>query len=216
MLPPGFLMIGGHSYDYTQPHAGNSVEFWSPDYLYQKSCVLSDYPREMGVMQHVGGPTVNIVAGRLITCYNITCEIYNNGNWQHLQDTLTTRQKHTSAVFGNSVLLIGGDSNTTELIPVDGSPAQPGPFTIRHGARHCTIQVSSDVIVITGGDPLNIHNEEDWYQNDNFVTAYHLTDGKETPLSPLVNGRVEHACGVYQNSDGHQVIYHPHYKAIFL
>merc|ERR1712004_350079 len=84
-----------------------------------------------------------------------------------------------------------GDSSrsTTEWISLDGSPPMPGPFQIRHGQQHCTIQVSPDVIVITGGAS-NTYN---------YVTEYQLTgDGMERQLEGLNQGRRIHACGVYQ------------------
>ena len=94
------------------------------------------------------------------------------------------------------VLLIGGSvSRSTEWISVDGSPSQPGPFDVRHGQRHCTIQVSSDLVVLTGG-----------YETLEYVSNYDLT-GKsgETTLTRLKQGRYDHACGVYQGAGGHQV-----------
>ena len=74
----------------------------------------------------------------------------------------------------------------------------PGPFQIRHGQQHCTIQVSPDVIVITGGAS-NTYN---------YVTEYQLTgDGMERQLEGLNQGRRIHACGVYQAA-GFQVRIH--------
>ena len=66
---------------------------------------------------------------------------------------------------------------------------------MRHGYRHCTIQLSVDLIVVTGG-----------YETFDFVTEYQLTgDGKETPLTPMQQGRLGHACGVYQDVAGQKV-----------
>ena len=185
----GILIIGGYS-----SSAQRSVEYWSP--AEQGNCILNDYPRS------VQYPTANLVSGRLVACSGDTCEIYREGSWQHLQDTTVRRDFHSSATTKDAVLLIGGTiaysgedfTDTTELIPVDGSPAQPGPFTVRHKEMHCTIQTSDDVIVVTGG-----------YNTFDFVTQYHLTDGTETPLTSLGQGRGEHACGVYQDTDGQQV-----------
>ena len=186
----GILVIGGSS-----TTADRSVEFWSPT---EQSYVIRDYPREMQI-----GPTVNLVSNSLVACYWDTCEIYREGSWQHLQNTTVDRRDHSSATTKDAVLLIGGqtvegkNSNTTEWIPIDGSPAQPGPFTVRHGWSHCTIQTSDDVIVVTGG--------RDIYDIYDFVTQYHLTDGTETPLTSLGQPRRDHACGVYQDTNGKQV-----------
>ena len=189
----GILVIGRSPYaskPAVLPHdevkPPSAVEFWSPT----ESCVLEDYPRDMEY-----GPTVNLVSGHLVACYWDTCEIYREGSWQHLQNTTVRRYSHSSATTKDAVLLIGGYySTTTEWIPVDGSPAQPGPFTVRHGLDHCTIQTSDDVIVVTGG--------QDTYD---FVTQYHLTDGTETPLTSLGTPRWGHACGTYQDTNGQQV-----------
>ena len=93
---------------------------------------------------------MNLVSDRLVACSYDTCEVYQNGSWQHLQDTLYNRQEHSSATTDDAVLLIGGSysEETTEWIPVDGSPAHPGPFYIRHGYHHCTIQVNALTIVM--------------------------------------------------------------------
>ena len=110
--------------------------------------------------------------------------------------TISTRRYHISAVRDDRILLIGGEvDHSTEWISVDGSPSQPGPFDVRHGYSHCTAQLSSDLIVVTGGD--------DTYD---FATRYQLSgNGDETPLTPMNQGRSNHACGVYQDAGGQQV-----------
>ena len=141
------------------------------------------------------GPTANLVSGQLVACLDDSCEIYNGGEWHHLVETSSTRWHHSSAVKEDRILLIGGSrSRSTEWIPVDGSPSQPGPFDVRHGDSHCTAQLSADSIVVTGG-----------YDTEEYVTNYKLSDGKETPLTPMVQGRRGHACGVYQDAGGQQV-----------
>ena len=145
------------------------------------------------------GPTANLVSGQLVACYWDSCEIYNGGGeWTHLVDTSSERAFHSSAVKDDErILLIGGSysSGSTEWISVDGSPSQPGPFHVRHGYYHCTIQLSSDLIVVTGG-----------YDTEEYVTIYQLTgNGDETPLTPMNQGRYNHACGVYQDAGGQQV-----------
>ena len=147
------------------------------------------------------GPTANLVSGQLVACYGDTCEIFNGGGeWQHLANTSSTRQYHSSAVKDDDdrILLIGGwFSNSTEWIPVDGSPSQPGPFEVRHGKNHCTVQMSADTIVVTGG-----------FESEEYVTEYQLTgDGNETPLTSMrFGGRSHHACAAYMQAGGKQVI----------
>ena len=143
------------------------------------------------------GPTANLVSGQLVNCFGYSCEIYKDGEWNHLADTRSERWYHSSVQDDDRILLIGGmdTEGNTEWISVDGSPSQPGPFAVRHRYGHCTIQLSSDLIVVTGGD--------DTFE---FVTSYQLTgDGDETPLTPMKQGRIDHACGVYQDAGGQQV-----------
>ena len=168
------------------------MEFWSTADQGEGSCTMNDYPRGRG------SPTVNLVSDRLVACSYDECEVYRNGSWQHLQDTLYYRRYHSSATTDNAVLLIGGydSGETTEWIPVDGSPAHPGPFYIRHGYNHCTIQVNALTIVVTGGY---------YYHYQDYVTEYHLDDVTETPLTPLLKPRREHACGSFLNDNGQQV-----------
>ena len=154
------------------------------------------------------GPTVNLVSDRLVACYLNTCEIFQDGTWKHLQNTTVTRVGHSIAASKDAILLIGGImtdnighylsptvyTNTTEWIPVDGSAARQGPFTVGHGHDHCTIQLSADIIVVTGG-------AYTWH----YVTEYQLADGKETILTSLQQPRYTHACGFYQETGGNQV-----------
>ena len=175
------MAIGGYS-------SFNAVEFWSP---FEGSCVLRDYPRRM---EH--GPTANFVAGKLVACYDRSCDIYEQGAWSKLLNTRSKRLYHTSAQHENRILLIGGEySRSTEWIPLDGSPSQPRPFQVRHGRMRCALQVSSDVIVVTGG-----------YNTKDHVTEYQLTgNARERVMTPLVTGRYDHACGVYREAGGQQV-----------
>ena len=124
----------------------------------------------------------------------------------HVVKTESYREYHSSAQTEDKVLLIGGwGVNETEWIPLDGSMSQPGPFEVpieRHGGEiypyHCTIQVTYDVIVVTGGadGPMEAFN---------YVTEYHLTDATETVMTPMNFKRAGHACGVYREAGGQQV-----------
>ena len=184
----GILVIGGSP-------SPQSVEFWSAVDPEQGSCVLTDYPREM-----ITDSTVNLVSGRLVACCDDTCEIYREGSWRHLQDTKEWREFHSTATTEDAVLLIGGtdseynDIFSTEWIPMDGSAARPGPFTVRQGHSLCTIQISHDIIVVTGG-----------HWTGDLVTQYHLFGGPETPLTPLGQYRFGHGCAVYQDAEDRQV-----------
>merc|ERR1712020_61811 len=51
------------------------------------------------------------------------------------------------------------------------------------------------MVVVSGG----INTEE-------LVTLYHLGSGEETPLSSMNRGRLNHACAVYQDAAGQQVL----------
>ena len=108
---PGVLVIGG----YNGPSASRSVELWSP----AESCVLEDYPRDMKY-----GPTANLVSGELVACFGDSCDIYDNGEWNHLVDTRATRRYHSSLTTEDDrLLLIGGfDSRfrKTALLPSRG------------------------------------------------------------------------------------------------
>ena len=141
------------------------------------------------------GGTVSIVGNQLVACVEKSCDIYQEGAWKHLQDTIHERSYHSAVPLREKLLLIGGrDSDSTEFIPVDGSGASPGPFTVRHGYYHCTMKISEEVIVVTGG-----------WDTEDLVTEYQLTDGRETALTPLTGRRRGHACGVYNDTDGQQV-----------
>ena len=186
-MSPGLLVLGGAGGDWTsQP---KSTEFWSPDEPNGGSCVLNDYPR------NVTYPTVNFVSDRLVACSDQSCEVFQEGSWRHLQNTLENRYYHSSIATEEAVLLIGGGGSrdTSEWIPIDGSSAYPGP-QIRHGDLHCTMQIDALTIIVTGGS-----------QTESYVTEYKLNDSRETPLTPMLQPRWEHACGVYQDSLGQQV-----------
>ena len=127
------------------------------------------------------GPTANFVAGQLIACYWDSCERYNgnDNSWTKIADTRSTRYWHSSAQHEDRILLIGGRySSSTEWISTDGGEPQIGPWIVRHGERHCTIQVSSDLIVVTGG-----------YRTFDYVTEYQLTgDATKTVMTSLITG----------------------------
>merc|ERR1719462_80434 len=128
------------------------------------------------------GPTANFVAGQFIACYWKSCERYNENDksWTKIADTRSRRRVHSSAQHEDRILLIGGlDSNSTEWISTNGGESQIGPWIVRHGEKHCTIQVSSDLIAVTGGAGTY-----------DYVTEYQLTgDATEAVMTSLINGR---------------------------
>ena len=109
---------------------------------------------------------------------------------------MARRRYHTGVATKDAVLLIGGkdSGHTTEWIYVNGSAAQGGPFAVRHGQDHCTVKISADAVIVTGG-----------WLTENYVTLYSLAEESEHPLSPLGQPRWGHACSVYQDTTGQQV-----------
>ena len=64
-------------------------------------------------------PTANFVSDQVVNCYEDVCDVLRNGEWSHLVATMETRYQHSSAVYQDKVLLIGGYTNTTEWISLD-------------------------------------------------------------------------------------------------
>ena len=147
------------------------------------SCILPDYPRHLG-----RAATLNFVSGRLIACGDDSCDFYQDSSWVHLQDTLSYRGGHHSSLsLSDAVLLIGGitdDGYDTELIPADGSSPVPGPFQSVNGWGHCSIKISEDTFIMTGGD-----------DTERGVTKCTM-NGECEILPVLQQGRTDHACGI--------------------
>ena len=88
--------------------------------------------------------TVDLLQGLPVACHNTACYQLTGAGWLHYQDTLHTRQLHTSAVLEEGLLLVGGSgsSSTTEVLPVDGGEAREG-FSLNPSRQyHCSIQVT--------------------------------------------------------------------------
>ena len=125
---PGLLLVGGQG-------AETSAELWSPG----TSCTLPSLPRNMEQ------PTVDILPGLPMVCYNTTCYQLTGAGWLHYQDTLHARQYHTSAIVQDDLLLVGGfgSPSTTEVLPGDGGEGREG-FTLDPARMdHCSIQVKN-------------------------------------------------------------------------
>jgi hypothetical protein len=137
-------------------------------------------------------PTVDTVEGRVLACYMDGCLELTGSGWEAGPSTLHSRQHHTSAVTAEGLLLVGGAGSptTTELLPAEGGPAREG-FTLQPGRQyHCSIQLSADTIVLTGG-----------YRTESLVTEHSGlgTGGEVTTreLPALLTPQYDHACGVY-------------------
>ena len=166
-------------------------ELWSPDH----SCQLGQLGN-----QAMNSFTLNTVNKVVIKCHNDKCErLDETGSWTLLTNTLVNRKYHTSAVYESEILLIGGtsDPTSTEWIPLDGSQARSG-FQINTGReKHCSIQPSSNVVILTGGTGPG-----------SLVTQFVLPDGTSPTALPQLNvAREIHACGAYDQVCAH--IQHP-------
>ena len=111
MYSLGILVIGGY---YSQ-----KVEFWSAVDPLSGSCKLDDYPFSEVQSDIQNIPTANFVSDQVVNCYEDVCDVFRNGEWSHLVATMVTRYQHSSAVYQDKVLLIGGYTNTTEWISLD-------------------------------------------------------------------------------------------------
>jgi hypothetical protein len=140
----------------------------------------------------LSGPTVDTVDGRVLACYDDSCLELTGSGWEAGPSTLHSRIHHTSAVTAEGLLLVGGSYSrtTTELLPLDGGSSRQG-FPLQPGRRdHCSIQLSADTIVLTGG-----------WDTESLVTEHSGlgTGGEVTTreLPALLTPRWDHACGVY-------------------
>ena len=92
-----------------------------------------------------------------ITCYMNSCDLLSpNLGWEEwMASTLHSRRFHSSSVTNQGILLIGGDDSpeTSELLPWGTNQSIPSISLPPPGrSRHCTIQISQDVIILTGGN----------------------------------------------------------------
>ena len=132
-------MVGGNGAD-------TSAEVWAPP-PEETHCTLPDLPSD------TYSPTVDTVEGRILACYRDNCLELTGTGWEAGPSTLHSRSFHTSAVTAEGLLLVGGNDSptTTELLPGEGGLAREG-FPLQPGRTgHCSIQLSADTIVLTGG-----------------------------------------------------------------
>ena len=81
---------------------------------------------------------------------------------------------------------------------------RPGPIIVGdelgplHGSFHCTIQISPDLIIITGGMKLGRFLDK--------VTRYQLGRNETgEDLTSMSHERSHHACATYRDAGGQQV-----------
>ena len=87
---------------------------------------------------------MDILQGLPLACYYTSCYQLTGAGWLHYQDSLHSREQHTSAVLEEGLLLLGGVDSpyTTEMLPGDGGEAWEG-WTLDTGRkRHCSVQVT--------------------------------------------------------------------------
>jgi hypothetical protein len=165
--------------------ASRSAEVWAlpPE---ENHCTRPDIP--FNRIQS----TEDTEQGRIITCYRDSCLELTGSGWEAGPSTLHERQAHTSAVTAEGLLLAGGYTSptTTELLPAGGGPSRES-FSLQPGRKeHCSIQLSADTIVLTGGwGTESLVNEHSGLGTGGEVTT------RELPA--LLTPRHYHACGVY-------------------
>ena len=116
------------------------MELWSDG----TSCILPSLPFDMY------SPSLDILAGLPVACYDSACTRLTGASWVHYQYTKHRRNSHTSAVLEEGLLLVGGMYSffSTEIVPVDGGAAREG-FSLDPGrSNHCSIQVTFDTAKI--------------------------------------------------------------------
>ena len=104
--------------------------------------------------------------------------------------------------------MVGGSSdddgttpqNTTEYISIEDGTSLEGPQMVYARDGHCSIQVDSSTIILTGGAT----NPDATIVN--FVVQYSQLGVNEqstsTELSPMKKARALHACGQFKRSKG--------------
>lgn len=91
-----------------------------------------------------------------ITCYMNSCDLLTPDlGWEAgVVNTLHSRRFHSSSVTVQGLLLIGGDDSpeTSELLAWGTNQSIPSVVLPSPGrSRHCSIQISEDIFILTGG-----------------------------------------------------------------
>ena len=124
-----------------------------------------------------------------VSCLESTCSQLTPSGWESLGATLHPRTSHTTALTTQGLLLVGGagSPNTTELMDLETGQSREG-WSLEPGRQyHCSIQLSSDLVVLTGG-----------YRTETVVSQHSgLAEGRGEggKLPSLGTGRQVHACG---------------------
>jgi hypothetical protein len=137
-------------------------------------------------------PTVDTLKGRVLACYYDSCLELTGSGWEAGPSTLHRRTRHTSAVTAEGLVLVGGKDSptTTELLPAEGGPSREGVLLQPGRQQHCSIQLSANTIVLTGG----VGTESLVTEHSGLGTGGEVTT-RELPA--LLTRRYSHACGVY-------------------
>jgi len=154
------------------------------------------------VSRGMWGQTTDSLPYGPITCYMNSCDLLTPDlGWEAgVVNTLHSRRFHSSSVTGQGLLLIGGDDSpqTSELLAWGTNQSIPSLSLSPPGrSRHCSIQISEDIVILTGGS---------LPQTSNLVTELSNLGSSWQPVSrelpPLTMGRWEHACGMYTSVEG--------------
>merc|ERR1711953_804024 len=200
----GLLVVGGHKPEYLP---GND-ELWAPDL---PPCALPTLPRAMW------GNTVDVIGDTILACHWDSCDQLTSSGWQPGPQLTHARHFHSSAVTERGVLLIGGaiSPSTAELIPIENGKILPSVESEKvvpknsnqlvlaleqEWLHHCTIQVSTSTILLTGG-----------WKTETMVLELSSLDGDleqvtTRRLPDLITGRDSHACGTYMLGDVQRLI----------
>merc|ERR1712223_2313763 len=170
----GLLLAGGNSI--------NPAQFWTKD---SGTCALPS------LLSTDSGHTVDLVSNTLVDCHGRTCsQLTPLNGWEVLVEP---RLGHTSAVLEDDLLLLvgGRDSpETTELVDLAKGKSMIG-FSVQRGRRfHCSTQLTSDTIVLTGGLGTETIVSE--------LSNLREPEPSLRDLPSLQEGRRAHGCGSYE------------------
>jgi len=172
-METGILVAGWDSSELFLPSKGKSCSLGSlpePSRLFH---TLDTFPNNSAVM--CGGSRT----GQSCLIFNMNS---SSGSWEHFANTTYKRERHTSWVSPNGLMLAGGgDSRTAEIV-------HSGPIFKYFPWMACSINFENYTI-ITGG----------WYTRRS-VSKFDAQGNKEE-LPRLLEERNNHGCGYYFKGD---------------